>query len=404
MQYPFDPISLSVIQHGQEMGLFKDSHFVQSMGVPLCAEDEQIKDFYKRLTFVLSHSTKSQLVILFINEKENSSIIQRESNQKVLQFFSFKENEALKTFQIHKHLVLVVNGTLDPWKLKGREGVGRARRILGDIGLYFFKEEVLLSSLHRQSDADVRLPLDYFKVELIPGSIAGTYPFRHSRGVLSEDEYQGLLEYENFLRSYVEGLMCAGSPYAFWALGSTLIFDLQAYEKIRGFPNVQAGEDFYFLSKMQSIGLVRQIDTDSFNPSLDIQLEIVGRKSDRVPFGTGRALERLEKGNRYQVYPLEAFEKLKMVLVELKKLSEHRDVQKFFSILPAEDHLNLMELKKSFEGIFKQKASSQHYLRQIHQTFEGLQTFRWVREKTTAIYLDKSRLRSFANSCANSKA
>ncbi|MEI7441089.1 MAG: hypothetical protein WCK43_05585 [bacterium] len=404
MQYPFDPNSLSVIQHSQEMGLFKDIHFEQSMGVPLCAEDEQVKDFYERLTFVLSHSTKAQLVVLFINEKENASLVQRESNQKVLQFFSFKENEALKTFQIHKHLILVVNGTLDPWKLKVKEGVGRARRILGDISLYLYKEKKLLSYLHRQSDADVRLPLDYFKAELIPGSIAGTYPFRHSRGTLSEEEYKGLLEYESFLRSYVEGLVYAGSPYAFWALGSTLIFDLQAYEKIRGFPNVQAGEDFYFLSKMQTMGLVRQIDTSFFNSSLDIQLEIVGRKSDRVPFGTGRALERLEKGNRYQVYPLEAFEKLKVVLVELKQLSEHRDVQKFFSHLSPEDHLNLMELRKSFEGIFKQKTSAQHCLRQLHQTFEGLQTFRWVREKKAAIYLEKSHEKSFENSRANSSA
>jgi hypothetical protein len=107
VQYLFDPISLSVIQHGQEMGFFKDSHFEQSMGVPLCAEDEQVKDFYERLTFVLSHSTKSQLVILFINEKDNASIRQRESNHKVLQFFSFKENESLKTFKIHSSQNLI---------------------------------------------------------------------------------------------------------------------------------------------------------------------------------------------------------------------------------------------------------------------------------------------------------
>ena len=404
MQYPFDPISLSVLQEGQGMGLFIDSGFEQSMGVPLCAEDEQINDFYERLTFVLNHSTKSQLIVLFVNEKENASLIQRESNKRVLQFFSFKENESLKYFQINNHFLLIINGTLDVWKLKEKEGVGRARRILGDISLYLYKEKKLLSPLHRQSDADVRFPLDYFQAELVSGSVAGTYPFRHSRGVLSKEEYRGLLEYENFLRSYVEGLQYAGSPYAFWALGSTLIFDLQAYEKIRGFPNVQAGEDFYFLSKMQSVGLVRPLDMDFLNHTLDIQLEIVGRKSDRVPFGTGRALERIEKGNRYDKYPLEVFDSLSVILSELKKLSEHRDVEKFFSLIPSGDHFNLTELRKSFEGIFKQKASPPHCLRQLHQTFEGLQTFRWVREKTAAIYLEKSHEKAFENSCANSSA
>ncbi len=384
MQYPFDPISLSVLKKLNSHLSFQSEIFFESMGIPLLAEDEQIKDFYERLVHVLSQVTKSQLVLLFVNQKQESSLQIKESNKRVLDFFSFEENEWLKIYHHKNHQIIIINGTLGEWSLKIKEGVGRARRVLGDIALYLYKEKKIVSFLHRQSDADVRLPMDYFKTQLEQGVVGGTYPFFHSRGILSDDEFKGLQDYENFLRSYVDGLKFAASPYAFWALGSTLIFDLRAYEKIRGFPNVQAGEDFYFLSKMQNQGVVTQIDEMTCHKFLDLKLEIVGRKSNRVPFGTGRALERLESGVTYQNYPHESFEKLKIILSELKKLSEHKNVDEFFSRIPYEEQFNLQGLRKSFLGIFKQKASAQHYLRQIHQTFDGLQTFRWIREKSFA--------------------
>ncbi len=397
MQYPFDPISLSVIGKLNEYSSFQKTSFFESMGIPLLAEDEQIECFYERLLYVLSFVSQPQLVFLFVNEKEDSSLQVKESNKRLLEFFSFEDHESLKVCSRENHLIVLINGTLNEWKLKNKEGVGRARRVLGDIALYLYKQEKLTSSVHRQSDADVRLPIDYFKTQLNQPVVAGTYPFFHARGTLSDDEFRGLQEYEGFLRSYVEGLKFAASPYAFWALGSTLIFDLRAYEKIRGFPNVQAGEDFYFLSKIQSQGVVTQIDEISCHAELNIKLEIVGRKSTRVPFGTGRALERLENGSRYEKYPQEVFEKLKNVLYELEKLSEHRNVEEFFLRIQSHDHLNLKELKKSFLGIFKQKATSRHYLRQLHQTFDGLQTFRWVREKT---YFQGLAEKSLANSSA----
>jgi hypothetical protein len=397
VQYPFDPISLSVLGKLSEYSSFQNASFFESLGIPLLAEDEQIEFFYKRVLYVLSFVPQPQLVFLFVNEKEDSSLQVKESNKRVLDFFSFEKHEVLKVCSHENHLIVIINGTLSEWTLKNKEGVGRARRILGDITLYLYKQKKLNTALHRQIDADVRLPLDYFKTQLNQPFVAGTYPFFHSRGALSEYEFRGLQEYEGFLRSYVEGLKFADSPYAFWALGSTLIFDLRAYEKIRGFPNVQAGEDFYFLSKIQSQGLVTQIDEISCHAELDIKLEIVGRKSTRVPFGTGRALERLENGGRYEKYPHEVFEKLKNVLYELERLSEHRNVEEFFLQIPAHDHLNLKELKKSFTGIFKQKATSRHYLRQLHQTFDGLQTFRWVREKT---YFQSLAEKSLANSSA----
>ena len=394
MQYPFDFISLAVADKLKDV--LSRQYFVESMGIPLLAEEEQIKPFYEKLVSVLSRTSHSQLVFLFINEKENASVQVRSSNKRVLDYFSFQKEEMLKLLREKNHFIIIINGTLKNLHLKSKEGVGRARRVLGDLALFFHNSTKISSPLHRQSDADVRLPNDYFYAQLEKGVAAGTYPFSHTRGFLNEIEYAGLQSYESFLKSYVEGLKFAASPYAFWALGSTLIFDLKAYEKIRGFPNVQAGEDFYFLSKIQSQGKVLQINELSQNRDLEINLEIVGRHSTRVPFGTGRALERLEKGEQFERYPHEAFEKLKTVLVQLKELSDHKNIEEFFLRIPADEHFNLKELKKSFEGIFKQKASSKHYLRQIHQTFEGLQTFRWIREKTASLRDQKNYLENLA--------
>ena len=91
--------------------------------------------------------------------------------------------------------------------------------------------------------------------------------------------------YEISLRYYVLGLAWAGSPYAYQSMGSCLAIPAGAYAAVRGFPKKNAAEDFYVLDKLAKVGsIVRLAGTP---------LILEGRPSDRVPFGTGRALRDL---------------------------------------------------------------------------------------------------------------
>jgi hypothetical protein len=93
---------------------------------------------------------------------------------------------------------------------------------------------------------------------------------------------EAMLRYEIALRLHVVGLAWARSPYAYQAVGSTLVLDAKAYARVRGFPRRQAGEDFYLLNKMAKQGQMLRLGGSA--------IQLAGRLSHRVPFGTGAAL------------------------------------------------------------------------------------------------------------------
>jgi len=77
------------------------------------------------------------------------------------------------------------------------------------------------------------------------------------------------------------------------------------YKQQGGMNKRKAGEDFYFLQKIFPIGAFTELTDTTVNPS--------PRGSDRVPFGTGKAVQAHLAGNKISTYPLEAFLDLKML-------------------------------------------------------------------------------------------
>jgi hypothetical protein len=69
----------------------------------------------------------------------------------------------------------------------------------------------------------------------------------------------------------------------------------------------QGGEDFYFLQKVFSLGGIKELNEVCVHP--------LARYSDRVPFGTGPALQKIlnETGDELSVYSPDAFEILKQL-------------------------------------------------------------------------------------------
>ena len=79
----------------------------------------------------------------------------------------------------------------------------------------------------------------------------------------------------------------------------------------------KAGEDFYFLQKIIPLGNFNEINTTTVFPS--------PRPSDRVPFGTGAAIQKMlnEQTKEYLTYNIQAF-------IDLKTFFEEKDI--FFKI------------------------------------------------------------------------
>ena len=126
-------------------------------------------------------------------------------------------------------------------------------------------------------------------------------PYYHP---LSNDEYddRAMLRYEIYMRHYIINLLESGNPYAFTALGSAMVFPLWAYKKVGGITPLQGGEDFYLMQKFAKTGRVLLSCNETVKPQ--------GRKSQRVPFGTGPAIAKgIDSMDiTYPLYPAEGFD------------------------------------------------------------------------------------------------
>ena len=259
--------------------------FKNCIVIAACDEYEYLPRLFKSLNKV--KEIKNCAVIVVVNNSQCAS--QEVVNNNLLTLKDIKKSIG-KYFHSNliygKNLFIVdaVNNLLITHKRKFF-GVGAARKLGMDLALNILnlsdlsnEQNPLMISL----DADCLVDEDYLlKIEECfakqKNIVAGVCRFRHQR---SENELQNLAiaEYEQFMDNYVNGLKFAGSPYAFYALGSAIVCTAEAYVAVNGMVIREAGEDFYFLQKLRKYGGFATIPTTVYPSS---------RISERVPFGTG---------------------------------------------------------------------------------------------------------------------
>ena len=222
------------------------------------------------------------------------------------------------------------------------------------------------------SDADAILPQRYFSALTDqPVRAAAVFPFTHCGATGALGQVTAL--YEQRLDQYVRGLAWAGSPYAYHTLGSTIAVRAEAYAKVRGFPKRNAGEDFHLLNKLAKVGHIVSLEA----PRIQIQ----ARNSDRVPFGTGPAINQLLKHADPELarifYHPEVFSQLKSWL-EVLPLSRSIDLRD----LPlSQQTLHVLESLGTESAIASARKTGKHaetFARHLHNWFDGLKTLRFV--------------------------
>lgn len=214
-------------------------------------------------------------------------------------------------------------------------GVGLARKIGMDEAVCRF-ESINKDGIIACFDADSTCQNNYL-VELEnhfiehPKSPACSIYFEHplSGNEFSEENYRAISAYELHLRYYKNALKYCGLPYAFHTIGSSMAVKSRAYQKQGGMNKRKAGEDFYFLQKMMTLENFRELNSTTIYPS--------PRVSDRVPFGTGRAMQNYLTGGVKisTTYNFQSF-------IDLKYLVEQLD--NFYIQLPSHCHSEPVEL------------------------------------------------------------
>ena len=254
--------------------------------------------------------TGSVEVLVVVNSRENENEEIKNQNKltyrQVLQWAAENDTDWLKLY-----CVLVD----DLSSKKG--GVGLARKMGMDEGVRRF-DQVGKNGLIVNLDADCSVDKNYFTAiqsffrkhdKLWSGGVH----FEHIE-TPNPHEVEAIRLYELHLRYFIDAQRWIRLPFAYQTIGSCMVVRSDAYQKRGGMNVRKAGEDFYFLHKFIDIYRHGDILTTNVRPS--------GRVSDRVPFGTGKAIGLQLQGYPQSTYAFEGFETLADLRSSLPMLFE----------------------------------------------------------------------------------
>ncbi|UKN02579.1 glycosyltransferase [Paracrocinitomix mangrovi] len=244
-------------------------------------------------------------VIVVINSGEHHQDDIKSQNLKSIESFnSWNQSEDwINFFLIHQ-----------PNLPKKHAGVGLARKIGMDEAVTRF-DKINKDGIIVCFDADSQCDPNYL-VEIEnhfnqnPKSPACSIYFEHPLNgtEYSQKIYEGIINYELHLRYYKQCFDYCGLPYNFHTVGSSMAVRSSAYQKQGGMNKRKAGEDFYFIHKIIQLGNFTELNSTRVIPS--------PRTSDRVPFGTGKAIaDWMEtEEEEYFTYNFEIFKQIKVFI------------------------------------------------------------------------------------------
>jgi hypothetical protein len=211
---------------------------------------------------------------------------------------------------------------------KKHAGVGLARKIGMDEAVRRF-ELIGTDGIIVNTDADCVLSNNYlleienhFNKRKTDGC---SIHFEHPLNNQEQEINSAIIQYELYLRYYVNMQLLIGFPWAFQTIGSAMAVKSKVYQKQGGMNKRKAGEDFYFLQKVIELGKFSELKSATVYAS--------ARKSDRVPFGTGKAVnDIIESEEPYGFYNPKSFYLLKQFFEQIPNLYES-DAEKIALIL-----------------------------------------------------------------------
>lgn len=335
-----------------------------------CLAEEKLEDTVESL-FQAAPTLFPVEIIVAINEPEDADPSIRRLNQQSLDLL--REMAAQKSSPGRKLLPYYDSGLP-----KKHAGVGLARKIGMDEALRRFHDIAHPDGVIVCLDADCTVDPNYLQeiekhFEDNPRSVGANIYFEHPL------ENEAIVYYELFLRYYINALRHAAYPYAYHSVGSAMAVRAKYYAAEGGMNRRKAGEDFYFIHKFIPRGQFHEINSTRVIP--------LARKSERVPFGTGRAIGEFENNpdKIRKCYDFRIFNDLKTIL---------NFSQTWFDIRDQE--LSLKENYHQWPESFKSFFSVDDFLWQIAEAREN-SNFRHTFNKRIFQWLDAFRILKYVH-------
>jgi hypothetical protein len=252
-----------------------------------CFDEEDTMKALESLYFCLP-TRRDVEVIVIVNYPEN-----KEAEYGIQHLNLFNELKNWAGTHSKEHLKFFIHLAKLPAKTAG---VGHARRIAMDEALRRFNLINNPSGIIANFDADCICEANYLKslenlFDNSPKTTGCSIYFEHpvSGNDFPQSVYQAIVQYELYLRYYTEALRQNNYPYAYHCVGSAFAVRADVYAQQGGMNKRKAGEEFYFLQKIIPLGSFRELNETKIIPS--------PRESDRVPFGTGKAIAKIIQSN-----------------------------------------------------------------------------------------------------------
>lgn len=373
----------------------------QVVVIPAYAEKEMIFHTLASLAQNPPSSLEYSLILCVVNNKDGSPVQVKENNLQTMAYLdALVKRKSVQNFKKDKELYPLLVRVCDAkMKLgyidassKGYEipsnvgGVGMARKIGMDMALRLLWNNASPHDVILSLDADTLVNPNYlstvkkhFKSKVKTAIVA----YEHQM----PDDPSGqaaIVCYEIFLRYWVLALQYAKSPWAFHSIGSTIAVSPKAYLEVRGMNKREAGEDFYFLNKLAKIGKIDYIRETCVHPS--------ARPSARVPFGTGKRIQRFLEGGckeEYCLYDPRIFSILAGWLQLLDGLSGSED-EILASAQRIHPRLKTFLMENNFSVVWpriRRTAKDKKTLaRHLNDWFDGFKTLKMINYFTREAY------------------
>ncbi len=315
-------------------------------------------------------------VIVVINDSEKDEPALKEKNRKLFEKAKkWGSANSLKRLKFH----VLYHCNLAP----KHAGVGLARKIGMDEAVYRFEGIGLSSGIIICFDADASCRRNYFKAieahfEAHPKTQACSIHYEHplQGDVFPKKVYRAIALYELHLRYYTHAQRFTGFPFAHETIGSSMAVRADAYQQQGGMNRRKAGEDFYFLHKFTPLGQFTEINTTKVIPS--------PRRSDRVPFGTGKAVEAITGSPKeiFATYAPQSFIDLKVFFDQVNKMRKWTptNVDLKIAALPksVSAFLETIQFKEKLFEIIKNTAGAAAFRQRFFRWFNAFIIMKYV--------------------------
>jgi len=336
-----------VIPCFNEPDIIKTLNSIDQCEPPTCAVE---------IIIVINHSELSKKPVKELNIKTSKEIrewiaAKRKFNYHIIQAFDLREKKS---------------------------GVGIARKIGMDEAVRRFDSISSSNGIIVCLDADCSCSPNYlceiYKAFSDQKAKTGLAYFEHDINSPDESLNDAITNYELHLRYYVQALRLAQFPFAYHTVGSCISVTSDTYQKQGGMNSRKAGEDFYFLQRVFPLGNVKSLTKAVIRPS--------ARPSDRVPFGTGKAVrDILQRNNHdYLTYNPRTFIDFQSFNQSLGQLWHSDSMNDFLQNQPKSinQYLSCINFKATTQKLKDNSTSQEVFLQSVYNWMNGFKALKLV--------------------------